>query len=155
METALVVYAVCAAVLLICSTLPHVCQCPKTDQAMAKGTMDYVVIPRFLLRKWEHRCSSLLIFDFHSDSARSSRYEDIPEALTISVRDFCNLVKWLLPGSRVVCSGARFMRHFDAQTESILLQCGIEAIYFLDGGTDFLLTPALDREWQGYAKSSK
>lgn len=143
METALMVYVLCASALLVYSTLPHGYPDPKAGQLTPRGTVDYVVISGVLLREWAAYCPNLMIFDLHRDSERNSRHEHIPGALAISADDFRHLVKWLPPGSRIVFSGAGFKQHLDAQTEGILFQLGIEAIYFVDGGTGCLLMSAL------------
>ncbi len=132
METALIAYAVCASALLICSTLP-IYPARKAGRPNPAGTVDYVVISGFLLLDWEHGCPNLLIFDLHSDRESNWRHKNIPGVLTISLHDFQHLARWLPPGSRVVFCGMGLKRPFDAQTERILLQLGIEAIYLLEG----------------------
>ena len=141
METVLIVYAICASALVVWSTsrrnddLRHRCTHPGQ-----KSRINYVAIPDLLLHEWAKCYPDLVVFDLCTDIERNVRHEDTPGSLTVSKGDLPNLLKWLPPESRVIFSRGDGMERFDAQTESTLLQLGIEAIYFVDRIVDFPVT---------------
>jgi hypothetical protein len=137
METALILYAICASAVLIFSTLPQERPAPKSGPRAPKRGITYVVIPRFLFNEWAHCYPNLVIFDLQTHHERNTRCESIPESLQVSLVDLPGLLKWLPPESTVVVSGGAAMERLDAKSESTLFRLGIDVIFLLDRSVTF------------------
>ncbi len=139
METILILYAVCASALLICSTSRRDANLHKSC-GCAQRAINYVAIPGFVLHELAERHPDLVIFEMCTDGERNARRMVNPGALTVAEDELPHLLKWLPPRSTVVFSYGGGIRRFDAHIEATLLLLGIEVIYVLDDGVSFPLT---------------
>ena len=137
METALILYAICASAVLIFSTLPQERPAPRSGPQAPNGRIKYVVIPSSSFHEWAHCHPNLVIFDLQVHRERNARHESIPEPLQVSPRDLSGLLKWLPPESTVVVSGGAAMERLDAKSESTLFRLGIDVIFVLDRSVMF------------------
>jgi len=136
METALILYAICASAVLVSITLLREHPAPRSAQA-SNGRIEYVVIPSFSFHEWAHCHPNLMIFDLRARRERNPRHESIFEPLQVSPRDLSGLLKWLPPESTVVVSGGDATERLDAKSESTLFRVGIDVIFVLDRSVTF------------------
>src|SRR5579864_3659003 len=101
METALILYAICASAVLVFSTLPQERPVPRSGPKAPNGRIKYVVIPSSSFHEWAHCHPNLMIFDLRARRERNPRHESIFEPLQVSPRDLSGLLKWLPPESTV------------------------------------------------------
>jgi len=132
METALILYAICASAVLVFSTLPRERPVPRSGPKAPNGRIKYVVIPSFSFHEWAHCHPNLVIFDLVAHRERNAWHESIPDPLQVSLGDLSGLLKWLPPESTVVVSGGDAMKRLDANSESTLFRLGIDVIFLLD-----------------------
>lgn len=138
METVLVVYAICASVLLIWSTSRRDNDFRQQgNRSASRSRTSYATIPRFLLLEWIVCDPNLIVFELDTGREGNACEETFPGMLTISMTDLPILLKWLPLNSTVVFSRGGGIERFDAQIEDTLLRLGIEAIYFLDRSAGF------------------
>jgi hypothetical protein len=137
METALILYAICASAVLIFLTLPRERPAQRTAPQAPNGLIKYVVIPSSSFHEWAHCHPNLMIFDLQARRERNARHESIPEPLQVSPRDLSGLLKWLPPESTVVVSGGDATERLDAKSESTLFRLGIDVIFVLDRSVMF------------------
>lgn len=124
-----VFYCICESAFLVWSTLldkGHMLR----PQASWCG-IEYVAIPKQVLFEWNEQSSNLVIFDLHPDRA-GSKSSEFSCWLRISPADLANVLKWLPPTSRVVFCCRDATEHLNTRTKTILLQLGIETVYFLE-----------------------
>jgi hypothetical protein len=131
METALILYVICASAVLVSITLLREHPAPRSAQA-PNGGIEYVVIPSFSFHEWAHCHPNLVIFDLVADYERNAWHESIPDPLQVSLGDLPGLLKWLPPESTVVVSGGGVMERLDENSESALFRLGIDVIFLLD-----------------------
>ncbi|HEV3437102.1 MAG TPA: hypothetical protein VG122_07070 [Gemmata sp.] len=136
METALILYAICASAVLVSITLLREPPAPRSARA-PKGRIKYVVIPSFSFHEWAHCHPNLVIFDLVADHERKAWHESIPDPLQVSLGDLADLLKWLPPESTVVVSGGDAMERLDANSESTLFRLGIDVIFLLGRSLTF------------------
>jgi len=136
METALILYAICASAVLVFSTLPQARPAPRSPQA-PNGRIEYVVIPSCSFHEWAHCHPNLVIFDLVAHHERNAWHESTPDPLQVSLGDLSGLLKWLPPESIVVVSGGDAMERLDANSESTLFRLGIDVIFLLDRSVTF------------------
>ena len=91
METALILYAICASAVLIFLTLPRERPAQRTGPQAPNGLIKYVVIPSSSFHEWAHCHPNLMIFDLQAHRERNARHESIPEPLQVSPRDLSGL----------------------------------------------------------------
>jgi len=137
METALILYAICASAVLIFLTLPQERPAQRTGPEAPNSLIEYVVIPSSSFHEWAHCHPNLVIFDLQAHRERNAKHESIPEPLQVSLRDLSALLKWLPPESTVVVSGGDAMERLDANCESTLFRLGIGVIFLLDRSVTF------------------
>jgi len=123
METALIIYAVCTAAVLVWSTLGAGCGRPEGGKQFVEHRLEYVGISTCTIERWAQCCTNLVIFDL-------SATHTLPGSLHISLYDLRGMLKWLPPGSRVVVSC--LTNRLDGECESALLLLGIEVIYLVE-----------------------
>ena len=136
METALILYAICASAVLVSITLLREHPAPRSAQAL-NGGIEYVVIPSFSFHEWAHCHPNLVIFDLVANRERNAWHEGIPDPLQVSLGDLSGLLKWLPPESTVVVTGGDAMKRLDANSESTLFRLGIDVIFLLDRSVTF------------------
>src|ERR1700755_1347507 len=66
METALILYAICASAVLIFLTLPRERPAERTGPQAPNGLIKYVVIPSSSFREWARCHPNLVIFDLQA-----------------------------------------------------------------------------------------
>src|ERR1700756_481663 len=87
METALILYAICASAVLVSITLLRERPAPRSGPQAPNGRIKYVVIPSSSFHEWAHCHPNLVIFDLQAHRERNARHESIPEPLQVSPRD--------------------------------------------------------------------
>ena len=100
------------------------------------STLNYVVVPSFLLHEWVNCYPDLVISNLYDDGRRNMQY-DAYGALAVPRHDLLSLLRWLPPNSTVAVSYADSIEPFDAQIEEALLRLGIDTIYCLDDAATF------------------
>jgi hypothetical protein len=136
METALILYAICASAVLVSITLLRERPAPQSAQA-PNGLIKYVVIPSSSFHEWAYCHPNLVIFDLVAHRERNTWHESIPDPLQVSLGDLAGLLKWLPPESTVAVSGGDAIERLDANSESTLFRLGIDVIFLLDRSVTF------------------
>jgi len=130
METFLVVYTICAVLILIWSTL-------RDDPASAgglsrTGELQYIVtsgefFSRFLINR-----PDLIVMDLRWSLATEAPDEAMPFLVRVSTDEIRQLVKWLPPATTLVFLSGHGLKVLDAGIESILRELRINPVYLLD-----------------------
>jgi hypothetical protein len=104
---------------------------------MTRDEFEYVAVPDHSFLVLMQRHTNLVIFDVDADPGASGWAELISYWLLISAVDLPRVLKWLPPSSTVVFCCRRAAERLDTRIKTILLQLGIETVYFLDDGQSF------------------
>ena len=137
MIAALIVYVVCAAVLMIWSTLLGQPPGLKQNPQSIKSEIDYVLIPSFLFLEWTVCYLNLLVFDLREVCERETRHEQIPGSLYVRADELQYLFRWLPPRSTIVLVAARGVPPLTPAVENQLAKLGIDTVYFVDRTAKF------------------
>jgi hypothetical protein len=135
MLVALVLYSIWASAVLVRSTLLD--EGRMLSPQMARGGFEYVAIPDQSFLELMDQHPNLVIFDVHADRGACGWSDLISYWLPISAGDLPRVLKWLPPASRVVFCCKNATEQLDIRIETILLQLGIGAVYFLDDNQTF------------------
>jgi hypothetical protein len=135
MLVVLVLYSVWASVVLVWSTLLD--EGRLLNPQMSRDGFEYVAIPDQSFLELMQQHSNLVIFDVHADRGASGWSELISYWLPISAVDLPRVLKWLPRASTVVFCCRHAAERLDTRIKTILLQLGIETVYFLDDGQTF------------------
>lgn len=125
----LVFYSVCAAVVLIWTTLLDAGRVWNAE--MPSSGIQFVPLPECSLFELAEQDPSLVIFDVHANRKTSGRLKFISHWLPISAGQLPIMLKLLPPGSRVVLCCKDAIEQIDTHTKRILLQLGIKTVYFV------------------------
>ena len=126
----LVFYSICASTVLVWSTLSHK-EYGLSPQKSRKW-IDYVAIPDHLLFEWLELWPGIMIFDVHAGRGYREWSQFVSHWLPISAIDVPTVLRWLPPASTVVFCCKDATEQIDTRTKTILLELGIETVYFLD-----------------------
>lgn len=137
MIAALIAYAVCAAVLLIWSTLLVRSPRLKPSICARKNNINYVVIPSFLLSEWAVCYLDLVVFDLREDCQTEAQHERFPGSLHVRPDELPHLFRWLPPRSTIVLVKEGSVRPLAPALEHTLAELGIDTVYFLDRRNKF------------------
>ena len=130
METALVIYVLYAAVVLIWSSLNEPC-----------AGLRHLVISAALLREGVFLGATPIVIELRPTRPSSRNVARMPGSLVVSRAELCSLVRWTPPGATLVfCEHGEGCR-LDWKIEQVLLELGISAVYWLDLHADYVSAP--------------